>query len=164
MKIMVFLHGTSIMHKNAVGRTRAERVRQVVDRRDGSLYDFASYVPIDNVVRKLHAWHQQGADIVYLSSHKRIEDVETDSAVLQSYHFPSGQVYYCQQDEGYGDVAEKVRPDILIEDDCESIGGITEMTYPQIKSEEPDKIKSIFVQEFGGIDHLPDDIAELKKY
>lgn len=30
MKIMVFLHGTIIMHRGAVGRTRDERVRQVL--------------------------------------------------------------------------------------------------------------------------------------
>lgn len=53
MKIMVFLHGTAIMHKNAVGRMREERVKQVLGRRDESLYDFASYVPVDNAVRKL---------------------------------------------------------------------------------------------------------------
>lgn len=50
MKIMVFLHGTAIMHKNALGRTREERVKQVLDG-DESLYDFASYVPVGNLMR-----------------------------------------------------------------------------------------------------------------
>lgn len=40
MKIMVFLHGTAIMHPGAAGRTREERVKQVLDR-DASLYDTA---------------------------------------------------------------------------------------------------------------------------
>jgi len=52
MKIMVFLHGTVIMHRNAAGRSREERVRQVLDG-DESLYDFASYFPVDNAVAKL---------------------------------------------------------------------------------------------------------------
>lgn len=61
-------------------------------------------------------------------------------------------------------VAENLVPDILIEDDCESIGGEKEMTYPNIKDELKNKIKSIVVKEFKGIDHLPDDIEELKNY
>lgn len=164
MKIMVFLHGTAIMHKNAVGRTREERVQQVLDRRDESLYDFASYVPVDNAVRKLQAWRQQGAEIVYLSSHKSVEDVEIDRAVLRNHAFPDGQVFFRHSGEQYNDVAERVLPDILIEDDCESIGGEREMTYPHIKSELKAKIKSVVVKEFGGIDHFPDDISALKHY
>lgn len=164
MKIMVFLHGTAIMHKNGVGQTREERVRQVLDGRDESLYDFAAYVPVDNAVRKVQAWNQQKAEIAYLSSHKRLEDVELDRAVLRSYHFPDGQIFFRHGGEQYNDVAERVLPDILIEDDCESIGGEKEMTTPQIKPELKARIKSIVVKEFGGIDHLPDDISALMSY
>ena len=51
----------------------------------------------------------------------------------------------------------RVMPDILIEDDCESIGGTFEMIYPNIRSELRFKIKSIVVKEFEGIDRLSDD-------
>ncbi len=47
-------------------------------------------------------------------------------------------------------------PDILIEDNCESIGGVKEMVYTNIKNKLKDKIKHIVVKEFEGIDHLPD--------
>lgn len=163
MKIMVFLHGTAIMHENALGRTREERVKQVLDG-DESLYDFASYVPVGNVVRKLQAWKQQGAEIVYLSSHKKVEDVEKDEVVLRNYGFPDGRVFFRHSGERYNDVAESVLPDILIEDNCESIGGQEEMTYPHIKPELKAKIKPIVIKEFGGIDHLPDDISALVNY
>ncbi|OGE71166.1 hypothetical protein A2617_01400 [Candidatus Daviesbacteria bacterium RIFOXYD1_FULL_41_10] len=56
---------------------------------------------------------------------------------------------------------ENVLPDILIEDDCESIGGEIEMCYPNIKPEIKEKIKHIIVKEFQGIDHLPDNLDEL---
>jgi hypothetical protein len=135
MKIMVFLHGTSIMHRNAGGRTREERVQQFFNG-DESLYDFESYIPIDNAVMKLQQWWQQGAKIVYLSSHKRDEDVEKDKLVLQKYGFPDGPIYH-------------------------RIGGEKEMTYPHIKPELKNQIKSIVVNEFGGIDHLPDEISAL---
>jgi hypothetical protein len=164
MKIMVFLHGTVIMHKNAAGRTREERVKQVLDGRDESLYDFASYVPVDNAAMKIQAWRQQGAEIVYLSSHKIVEDVEIDKAVLQNHDFPDGQVFFRNSGEQYYNIAERVLPDILIEDDCESIGGEKEMTYPHIKPERKAKIKPIVVKEFDGIDHLPDEIAKLMDY
>jgi len=61
-------------------------------------------------------------------------------------------------------VAEKVLPDIIVEDNCESIGGETELTYPGIRPELKSKVKSFVVKEFGGIDHLPDNIAELMKH
>jgi hypothetical protein len=132
MKIMVFLHGTALMHSSGEGRTRAERVQQVRDRHP-AVYDFAAYVPVDNVVNKLRAWSRQGADIVYLSSHRRCGGVEIDKAVLHRHAFPDGEVFFRQPDEQYHHVAERVRPDILIEDDCESIGRESEMTYPEIQ-------------------------------
>ena len=157
---MVFLHGTAIMHKNALGRTREERVRQVLAG-DESLYDFAAYVPVGNVVQKLHTWKNQGAEILYLSSHQTIKEVEKDKIVLRNYGFPEGQIFFRHRNERYNDVAESVLPDILIEDDCESIGGQKEMTYPHIRPELQAKIKPIVVKEFGGVDHLPDDISAL---
>ena len=163
MKIMIFLHGTAIMHKNGLNRTREERVKQVLDG-DESLYDFAAYVPVGNVVRKLHAWKQQSAEIVYLSSHMKDEDIEKDNVVLRNYGFPDGQVFFRQRGERYNEIAERVLPDILIEDDCESIGGEKSMTYPHVKPELKAKIKSVVVKEFGGIDHLPDDISALRKF
>jgi hypothetical protein len=61
-------------------------------------------------------------------------------------------------------VAERTLPDILIEDDCECIGGESEMTYPHIRQELKSMIKSIVVKEFSGIDHLPDALSELKDF
>ena len=55
-------------------------------------------------------------------------------------------------------------PDVIVEDDCESIGGEEEMTCPGIRPELKSTVKSIVVKEFGGIDHLPDNIVELVKY
>jgi hypothetical protein len=160
MKIMVFLHGTVIMHRNALGRTREERVRQVMDDEE-SVHDFASYIPVENAVRKLQTWRAQGADLVYLSSHKNADDVEKDKAVLQAHGFPDGPIFYSHASEPYAHIAENVLPDVLIEDDCESIGGEKQMTYPHIRTQLKAKMKSIAVKEFGGIDHLPDDVSAL---
>jgi hypothetical protein len=161
MRVAVFLHGTAIMHRSGVGVPREERVRQVLEGKDSSIRDFASYVPVGHVVAKLQTWQAQGAEIVYLSSHRKAEDVQKDASVLRKYGFPDGQVFYRQSDETYGAAAERAMPDVLIEDDCESLGGETEMTYPQIREELKARIKSIVVSEFGGIDHLPDDVRSL---
>lgn len=161
MKIMVFLHGTTIMHAGAVGKSREERVRQVLDS-DESLHDYASYVPVGSAAMKLQTWKQQGAEIVYLTFHVKTADIEIDRTVLRSYDFPQGEIVFRQGGEGYGEVVERVLPDILIEDDCESIGGEKVMTFPQVKAGFKPGIKSIVVKEFGGIDHLPDDISALR--
>jgi hypothetical protein len=46
MRLLVFLHGTTIMHPSGVGRTRVERVAQVRTGTEPGLHDYAAYVPI----------------------------------------------------------------------------------------------------------------------
>jgi hypothetical protein len=100
-----------------------------------------------------------------LSSHKNAKDVEKDKFVLKKYAFPDGQIFYRRNREKYKDVVERIRPlpDVIVEDDCESIGGKVEMVYPNLRPELKTKIKSIVVKEFKGIDHIPDRISELVK-
>ena len=160
MKILVFLHGTLIMHKNGEGKTREERVRQVLDK-DLSVFDYISYVPVGNAVKKLKFWQTQGAEILYLSSHETAEDVEKDKSVLEKYKFPKGQIFYRQNGESYKDIAEKIIPTVLIEDDCESIGGEKEMTITFVKPEIKQRIKSIIIKEFSGIENLPNNLDDL---
>jgi len=163
MKILVFLQGTILMHRSGLGRTREERVRQVINA-EASIFDWVSYVPIGHPAEKLRIWKEQGAAIAYLSARKTAEDIRVDATVLKTHGFPVGPVYCRKSSEAYRDVVERARPDILIEDDCESIGGKRAMTYPHIRPEFQAKIKSVVVKEFGGIDHLPDEISALLFY
>ncbi|MDH4366986.1 MAG: hypothetical protein OEV57_02450 [Dehalococcoidia bacterium] len=151
------------MHKSAEGLAREETVKQVTEG-DEYLHDYASYIPIGSAVRKLQKWKRQGATICYLSSHKNARDVAEDKFVLKKYAFPAGRIFYRRNREEYKDVVERTRPlpDVIVEDDCESIGGEVEMVYPNLKPELKSRIKSIVVKEFGGVDHLPDEISELR--
>lgn len=162
IKIAVFLHGTTIMHKNASGLKREEIIKQVLVR-DKSVQEFESYIPVGNAPKKLFRWKTQGARISYLSSHNNTKDVKKDKIVLKKYGFPRGKVFYWKNEERNNDIVEKIMPDILIEDDCESIGGKKEMIVTDLKPEIKKKIKSTVTKEFEGIDHLPDNIQELKK-
>lgn len=148
MLIMVFLHGTATKPSGSVPVG----------------HDFANYQPTGNAVAKIKNWVSQGAKICYLTSHKNAAGVEIDRKVLDKHGFPHGEIYWRQNSEQYKDVAEKVMPDILIEDDCASIGGEAEMTYPHIREDLKPKIKSIVVKEFQGIDLLPDNLPLLLKY
>ena len=145
MKIMIFLHGTATKPAkwDVIGQS------------------FAHYMPTGKAVEKLNSWVNQGAQICYLTSHEKAAGVAVDKKVLAKYDFPQGEIYWRENGEAYKDVAERVMPDILIEDDCESIGGEVEMTYPHIREDLKPKIKSIVVKEFQGIDHLPDSLTEL---
>ncbi len=60
MRLLVFLHGTVIMHSGAVGRTRPERVAQVYARHP-TIGDYAAYVPVGDAVAKLSRWQHAGA-------------------------------------------------------------------------------------------------------
>ncbi len=148
------------MHRHAANCSRTEIVRQVTEN-DETLRDFGSYVPIGHSVKKLNRWAAQAAEILYLTSRKKEDEVDLIRSVLLKNGFPEGKLLFRNEYEEYKDIAEKVLPRILIEDDCESIGGADEMTITHINPELKRKIKSIIVKEFGGIDHLPDNIEDL---
>ncbi len=99
-----------------------------------------------------------------MTSRREPADIEKVRAVLEGYDFPLGEVFFRQAGEAYADAAVRVLPDIIVEDDCESIGGEVEMTHPRIPAGIKEKIKSIVVKEFGGVDHLPDDLAGLADF
>lgn len=141
------------MHKNAAGHNREEIVQQIRDE-DESVGDYSSYVPIGRAVEKIRQWQLAGHQIGYLTSRRKPEQIESIRQVLKKYDFPDGEIYYREGDESYADVAGRVMPDVLVEDDCESVCGEFDMTYPQIDPEKKKQIKSIPVKEFGGIDEV----------
>ncbi len=133
MRIMIFTEGTIIMHKTAVGHNRKEIVEQV-EKEQKSVHDYASYVPVGNAVKKLKDWKNQGAEILYLTSRRKPDEIKQIRNVLKKHGFPDGELIFRQKDEDYKYVAERIIPDVLVEDDCESIGGIDNL---------PDKITDL---------------------
>jgi len=134
MEIMIFLQGTVIMHAGANGQTREQIVQQVVEQ-ENSVRDFNNYIPIGRAPLKISNWALSGAEVCYLSAltkDKKVrgdeivgeEGLKADDSILRRYSFPVGKIYHREAGETYKDIVERVRPDILIEDDCESIGGI----------------------------------------
>lgn len=184
MKILVFTEGTVIMHLSGKKVSREERVAQsnlagivreesflkLADKSSyrpvsGSTYDYSRYIPVGNAVTKLKSWHDKGAIIYYLSSRRTADELEDIKKVLKKYGFPDAEnLVFRQESESYKEPAERVMPDVLIEDDCESIGGEVEMTYPKLSVEAKEKIYSVIVKEFQGIDDLSNDPGKLKKY
>lgn len=162
MNILIFTEGTLIMHQGARGYSRVDIVEQVRSGTDSTIYNWSTYIPIGNSVDKLHKWESQGVKIQYLTSRTKPSEVDDIRSVLKKYGFPEGQLFFRRKGVEYKDVAEKFMPDVLIEDDCESIGGIEEMTYTHIRPDLKKKIKSIVVKEFEGVDHLPDDLKKLR--
>src|SRR5262244_2184837 len=162
MRLLVFLHGTVLMHSAALGMARAERVAQV---RAGhpTVGDYAAYVPVGDAVATLQKWQGAGAQIDYLSSRRNPGDVAKDAFVLREHGSQRAGCWPASPAKSYGDVAGREATDVLIEDDCESIGA-EHITYPQIRPDLRAHIKSIVIPEFGGLDHLPDKPQALLTY
>ncbi len=161
-KILVFVEGTILMQKKAFGESRDKIVLQVKNN-DPSIDDFANYIMIGQANLKLKKWQEQGAKILYLTSRTLAEEVAQIGEVLAKNNFPEGDLFYRKENQQYKDIVEYIKPDILIEDDCESIGGIKEMAISQVKPEIKNNIKLIVVKEFAGIDNLVDEISDLMK-
>ena len=73
MRLLVFLHGTVLMHAGGVDVTRAERVAQVRAKHP-TVREYAAYVPVGGAVAKLRRWQDAGAVVGYLSSHRNPDD------------------------------------------------------------------------------------------
>ncbi|MFB0503774.1 MAG: hypothetical protein ACETWE_08070 [Candidatus Bathyarchaeia archaeon] len=147
------------MNKNAKGHAREEIVRQVIDGKDSSLNQWKTHITIRNAAKKLRTWENQSVETLYLTSRTKPTEVEDMRGVLEKYNFPDGPLFSRREGEEYKDIVERVMPDVIIEDKCESIGGKDEMTYTQTKQELKHRIRLIAVKEFGGIDYLQDNIS-----
>ena len=143
LTIMIFAEGTILKPKSWL-----------------SLYNHNSYVPIGNAVAVINSWQQQRANIIYCTSHKKKQAVDIAN-ILRKYGFCGCCLVAREPKERYSDIVEALRPDILIEDDCRSIGGAWQMCIHKVKAEIKQQIKSIVVSEFKGIDHLPVDVNQL---
>ncbi|SEW44253.1 LNS2 domain-containing protein [[Clostridium] fimetarium] len=144
LSIMLFVEGTIIKPKSWF-----------------SLYNHNAYIPIGNAVKIIKEWEQQGANIIYCTSRKKrqADDIAT---LLKRYGFAGSFLVSREQKESYKDIVEMLQPDILIEDDCKSIGGVWQMCITKVNKEIKENILSIVVSEFKGIDNLPTDIERLK--
>jgi len=141
--IVIFTEGTTIMHSSP------EKIK-----------DYNSYIPVKNAVKKIKTWKEKGCEISYLTSRRLRNEIKQVEGVLKKFNFPKGTLYYRKKGEEYKNVVERLRPDIFIDDDCESIGGndIKKLVNPKLN------IKIVIIKEFGGIDFLPDEPKELLKY
>jgi hypothetical protein len=73
--------------------------------------DFRAQVPAGNAAEKPNTWIRQGAEIMYLTSRTRSDEVEHIRNVLNNLVFPKGELFSRQVNEAYYDVAERVLPD-----------------------------------------------------
>lgn len=136
-KIMIFVEGTILKPKSYL-----------------SLYNHKSYEPIGNAVEIIKEWQQQGANLIYCTSRKG-KQAEEIVALLKKHGFVGSQLCYRSKGQRYEQLVEIIKPDILIEDDCKSIGGSWQMCITHVEPKLKSTIKSITVKEFKGIDHLP---------
>lgn len=144
--IMIFAEGTILKPKSWL-----------------SLYYHDNYIPIGNAVDIIEKWQHQGANIIYCTSRRKKQAVKL-AALLRKLGFTGISLIVREQKEAYKDIVEILQPDILIEDDCRSIGGAWQMCITKVKPEIKAKIVSIVVPEFKGIDTLPHVLEELRKH
>ncbi len=141
--IMVFAEGTILKPKSWL-----------------SLYNHNTYIPIGNAVNIIESWQQQGANIIYCTSRKK-KQADKIAELLKMHSFKGTLLVARERKESYKELVEILLPDILIEDDCKSIGGAWQMCITKVSPEIKKKIVSIIVPEFKGIDTLKLDIERL---
>lgn len=141
--IMIFAEGTILKPKSIL-----------------TLYNHDSYIPIGSAVEIIQTWQRQGANIVYCTSRKK-KQADEMAKLLMHHGFSGNYLVARESRESYADMVEVLQPDILIEDDCKSIGGAWQMCITKVKPELKKRIKHISVPEFKGIDNLSVNIRQL---
>lgn len=137
-KIMIFSEGTILKpkHNNFFSRINVN-----------------GYVPIGNAKEIIKNWQEQGYEIIYLTSQKGRKAMGMAQR-LDELGFVGSMVGYRQIRQDYATLIKEERPDILIEDDCKSIGGERHMCITQLSDELKKSLKHIVVEEFKGIDDV----------
>lgn len=153
---MVFLQGTTLIESGLVGKTREECVKKS---RDWALKGgwLGELIPIGESARKVGAWSNHVGELYYLTASRKQENVTKCEAALRRWSFPPGTLLHREGQQSYSDVISPLHPDLIVEDDCESLGGTKEMVYPNLAENVRRSIASVVVREFEGIDHLADD-------
>ena len=137
-KIMIFVEGTILKpkHNNFFSRINMN-----------------GYVPISNAIEVIKNWQEQGYEIIYLTSQTGRRAMKM-AQHLDELGFVGSMVGYRQKYQDYTTLIKEELPDILVEDDCKSVGGQTSMCSYNLPDNIKNKIKIIKVKEFGGIDNV----------
>lgn len=137
-KIMIFTEGTILKPKynNILSRI-----------------SMTTYIPINNAIETLKKWQEEGYEVIYLTSLKGRRAMKM-AQHLDELGFTGSMVGYRQKNQDYATLIKEELPDILIEDNCLSVGGEQNMCYNLLSDELKKEIEHIVVEEFKGIDDV----------
>lgn len=137
-KIMIFVEGTILKPKynNILSRI-----------------SMTTYIPINNAIETLKKWQEEGYEVIYLTSLKGRRAMKM-AQHLDELGFTGSMVGYRQKNQDYATLIKEELPDILIEDNCLSVGGEQNMCYNLLSDELKKEIKHIVIEEFKGIDDV----------
>lgn len=136
MRIMIFIEGTTFYTKPLL-----------------FLFSKYGYEPIGNAVEIVNMLYSKGYEI-FLCSYVRKSRYNFIKSVVDFYGMKYTEILCRDKNEQYSEIVERIKPDVLIEDDCKSIGGLKECCITNVKEEIKTNIKSIIVPEFAGIDNV----------
>lgn len=135
-KIMIFIEGTTFYTKPVL-----------------FLFTKKGYLPIGQSIKIINDLYDKGNEI-YLCSYVRKNRYIFIQSIMDYYKVKYTKILCRDKNEEYSHLVERIQPDILIEDDCKSIGGEKNWCITNVKEEIKQNINSIIVEEYSGIDHI----------
>ena len=136
MRIMIFIEGTTFYTRPFL-----------------FLFTKYGYKPIGNAVQSVNVLYDKGHEI-YLCSYVRKLRYNFIKSVVDFYGMRYTEILCRDKGETYSEIVERLKPNVLIEDDCKSIGGLKACCITDVKKEIKKDIQSIIVPEFAGIDNI----------
>lgn len=139
-RIMIFIEGTTFYTKFPI-----------------FLFSKYGYEPIGRAIEIVNGWQKQGYEI-YLCSYVCKRRYKYIKRIMDFYGMKYTEILCREKGERYSEIVERIKPDILIEDDCKSIGGQKEWCITNIREEIKAGIHLIIVPEYKGIDDVEIDM------
>lgn len=136
MKIMIFIEGTTFYTKPIL-----------------FFFTKYGYKPIGNAIEVVNGLYNKG-HYIYLCTYVHKTRYNFIKSIIDFYGMKYTEILCRNKGEQYSEIVERIRPNILIEDDCKSIGGQRECCITNVKEEIKSNIQSIIVPEFEGIDSI----------
>lgn len=120
MRVMIFIEGTTFYTRPLL-----------------FLFSKHGYKPIKNAVKTVNALYDKGHEI-YLCSYVRKNRCDFIKSIIDFFGMRYTEIVCRDKGEKYRKIVERLRPDILIDDDCKSIGGLKECCITDVEEEKND--------------------------
>lgn len=110
--------------------------------------------------KKVNNWVEKGAQVEFLTDVSKFVEVKKLNDKLKEMNLGELKIHAKQENERFVDLLNEVKPNVFIENKENS----SEEQSIAERADESLQMNAILLEPLQGIDHLPDDLEDLKEF